>query len=211
MYKYSILISRVSRSSLFDSNTPDEEVYVPDLDSEIVQVDTEEVQNDENPQEFDFPLFSFGAAPVQEERGRTIAQAKVTLREASEERINNERPSSYYFAQYDDDEKTQFDLSAVTGQDILNQVNMTRAYKDIFSHRILDVGEYNKRIDRETQAPKRKRPGKNQRKSKIESQIRQKQRRQVYRLLEEEKERKLMKKRFHKRGGKKNKKKTVDV
>ncbi|CAR27604.1 hypothetical protein ZYGR_0N00860 [Zygosaccharomyces rouxii] len=219
----------VSRKNLYDSDASDEslpndndqqEVYEPPNSFEIVEVD---VKKDQDPndktesqlqEEFDFPLFSFGNTnesaagddEVQEDRGRSeVPLMRISLREPSPDRIVQERPRSYYFAEYTQDDHAKFQQSAIGFDDILkeSQLGAHKGWPQ-FRGRVLDVSENNARIEqlniRERHC-KRRRPGKQQRLARRQGATNVKQRE------EKEKEiKKMIKKKFHKRGGKKNKK-----
>lgn len=171
----------------------------------------------ERQEEFDFPLFSLGtislasgkeAGNVEEatERGRSsTAVMKVSLREESEERVVNERPNNYYFAQYNETQKQQFAEVCVTGDEIYKQMEI---YTGPSRGVLLDLTVYNSEIVEDS---KKKRPGKNQRKNRIESRIRKAERARKEAEIEKQKMARMMKKKFHKRGGKKNKKKGVKL
>ncbi|EGV63416.1 hypothetical protein PSN45_004306 [Yamadazyma tenuis] len=204
--------TKVSRSSLYESGDElqDNPTYIPDLNLEIIEVEhTEDLKEEQPEDEFDFPLFSFGSAPSSQnhsvgdsqKRGRTETKImKVNLREESVETLRSERPSSYYFAQYTEEQRANFHLVAVTGEDIWSRVELATSTNDWYRHRILDADVHNANISPER--PSRKRPGKNKRDGRIESKKRQAEARRVHR----ENERRLLKKKMHKRGGKKNKK-----
>lgn len=200
----------MTRASLFDSEQVQE--YVP-VELELEEVVQEEQEEEEKPaeEEFDFPLFSFGAislAPeksteVEEERGRSSGVMKVSLREESEERVVNERPSSYYYAEYSEQQRQRFALVAVSGDDIYQQMTIYSGE----GGRVVDLAVYNSRI---VEHSKRKRAGKNQRENRIESRARKAERKKLEEEIEKQKMARIIKKKFHKRGGKKNKKKNGD-
>lgn len=137
-----------------------------------------------------------------ESRGR-LQTMKVTLREESVERVKNERPAEYYFAQYSEEVKRQFAQAAVEPETL-----HTIPVRDWHNHRVLDLNQHNHQI--ELEKAKSKRPGKAQRMNKIRSKERVKERQRVHKQLEIQKQRLLKKKVFHKRGGKKHKKKAVE-
>lgn len=190
-----------------------------DIDRNTENVDTNNTQEDD---EFDFPLFSFGAAApldeadngkAQEEkeegesRGRSVTKLmKVSLREPSPEVINITRPRLYYFSEYSEAEKQQFRESALDVDSILKEYKLG-PYKGWPEYRgkVIDLNEHNAKIDLEQQRMKKlqkKRPSKKQRIARKLGKERELQR------IQKDKEIKMMiKKRFHKRGGKKNKKK----
>lgn len=195
---------RVERSTLFEESQPDD--YVP-MSLDIVEVEHQSEGESENNQddEFDFPLFSFGGEEKkdEEERGRTSVM-KVSLREESVERIIQERPESYYFASYTEEEVSQFGQASITGEEII----IMSKQKDIDSHpwKVLDLNRHNEIIEQEK--PKKKsRPGKNKRLGIIKSRERKAERQKVFKEVEKQHKKYLKKKMFHKRGGKKHKKK----
>lgn len=165
-----------------------------------------ESDDEKNAAEYEFPLFG-----GMEARGRTLAPMKVSLREASEERIVNERPQSYYFARYSQNEKRKFESAAVSYEQIIQDsatvVNSGR--------NLVDLNQYNDQIDRikscelVRQRKMRKRPGKKKRENKIVCKRRKEEREIAQRRAEKEELAKIKKKMYHKRGGKKNKKKAV--
>ncbi|SCU86671.1 LAFA_0E02322g1_1 [Lachancea sp. 'fantastica'] len=178
-------------------------------------------------EEFDFPLFSFGGsidvsnadslpnneAEEQEQgqsRGRNTRRLiKVSLREESPDFVKQERPRSYYFADYSQDDIKKFESSAINYQVAVREHTLLATVSAIGRGRhSLNLDEHNKRIEsdrlRELKI-RRRRPGKKQREARKQGAERVKQR------LENAKEiKKLVKKKFHKRGGKKNQK-TSDV
>lgn len=181
----------------------------------------EQVLEDED-DEFEFPLFASGPTkksttePVdgEEERGRSTTRVmKVSLRDASEEKIVNERNPEYYFARFSEVERNQFMSVAVTFEDIYSQYQMPAIESQPW--KVLDVGKYNKRIEeenaRETLHKRkiRRRAGKKKRENIIQCKERKDERARIEKKIEKEKQAKLKKKMFHKRGGKKNKKKAT--
>jgi hypothetical protein len=167
--------------------------------------------------EFDFPLFSFGVTTEEkakkeskeEERGRTMEKStliKVSLRSPSPQYVRQERPKSYYFAEYTEQEKAQFSQTAVDADDIMQSSQfMVNNPHD----KIMDVVKFNVRVERDLHSLKKKstRPGKKARLARLASKRGIKKRKEFQQRLDQEKHRKLMKKINHKRGGKKHKKK----
>lgn len=186
-----------------DETKEDEEEYeFPLFGASSIKEDKREEVNDE---EMEFPLFGG-------DRGRSQTKImKVSLREASEERINNERPAEYYFASYSDLQKGQFEMAAVSFEQIWSESIIKN--KDSHPHRVMNLAEYNAKIDKtraiekDKKAKMRRRPGKKARLNKISCKERKVDREKIQKKLEQEKLAKLKKKMFHKRGGKKNKKK----
>ncbi|KAM3160807.1 hypothetical protein ACU8KH_04952 [Lachancea thermotolerans] len=221
---------RVTREELFD-NDPDEPLQEeqlliePDLEFitvNDVQVSDSKQDNDpEGAQEFEFPLFSFGAMEnsashdsekddAEESRGRTSTRLmKVSLREPSPDFFKQERPRSFYFAEYSVEQTNNFKTAAIEANDILRESAVAPNLRwSQFRGRLWDLKSHNAKIEREQLRElkiKRRRPGKKQRLAKKAGSERVKER------LEKAKElKKLAKKKFHKRGGKKNKKMESD-
>ncbi|CUM57229.1 unnamed protein product [Debaryomyces tyrocola] len=215
--------------------------YMPNIEFEFVEVDnsnepepteineskdnideTQEEQDDE----FEFPLFaappstisshqSIEANKMEDEeasRGRTKDKVmKVSLREASVEVIENERPLSYYMATYTDKDKSQFITAAVTADDIYDQIEIITPVRDPKPWKCIDLSKYNLEVEREIQNNKlkdksRNRAGKKKRLNIIACRERKLERKKVDKKLQKEIDAKIKKKMFHKRGGKKHKK-----
>lgn len=201
---------------------------LPNLNLEFVEIDCRNEGNsahqinDDKPldDEFEFPLFSFGVSEAlsqinteleidsdeQATRGRTALKLmKVSLREPSPVLVKNERPRSYYFTNYTQEEKRKYSESAVDVESLLNHANL-KPFEGWNNLRgtVLDVEQHN--LDLEVELSRalkslRRRPGKKQRMGRKVAEKREAERQQ--RDLEIKK---LIKKKFHKRGGKKNKK-----
>ena len=129
-----------------------------------------------------------------EERGRTkeVGIMKVSLREQSEERIDNERPESYYFAKYSDKEKKQFEECCVTYNDIFSQLYIV----DSQPWKCLDLNKYNAKVEIELNKQKEKkkkknRPGKKKRDVKVACRQRKLERAKLKKLEEDEKKKQL--------------------
>ncbi|CCE62475.1 hypothetical protein TPHA_0C03220 [Tetrapisispora phaffii CBS 4417] len=233
----------VSRKDLYDEpfSTIDDEslegnnrVILAEPIFEIVEVDNinnkedsnkgdsnNENDDEENNQvhdEFDFPLFSFGASfPISNvdqvetnsediagRGGSEVKLMKISLREPSPEITNTERPDSYYFATYTEDDKRNFEKSAIEFDAIFEDkaININRPGK---KHKIIVLEDYNKKINELNERAnilRKRRPGKKQRVAKKLAKEKIKEREQLLKTLKKEK-----KKMFNKRGGKKNKKK----
>ncbi|ONH69502.1 hypothetical protein BON22_0157 [Cyberlindnera fabianii] len=206
----------------------DEPMLLPKIDFEIVENVTTEPQdgdqsmNDQD-EEFDFPLFSFGAAadpqedkkldePTEEteERGRTQERTtvmKVSLRSPSPVYIKQERPKSYYFHTSTDLSRSQCEATALTYDQIMQRSQDITPYP---TGKVIQLAAYNARIERELlRAGKKTRPGKKARLARVEAKKNKKERNKIQKKAEDEAFRKLMKKKNHKRGGKKNKKKSA--
>ncbi|CUS23998.1 LAQU0S13e01002g1_1 [Lachancea quebecensis] len=218
---------RVTREELFDNSTeeplPTEEKPSIEPDLEFITVndvqanDSKCGDNTEGAEEFEFPLFSFGVMEdsvghnsekddVKESRGRTSTRLmKVSLRESSPDFVKQERPRSFYFAEYSAEQVENFEIAAIKPENVL-QERAAGPYLGWpqFRGRLWDLDSYNAKIERERLRElriKRRRPGKKQRLARKAGSERVKGR------LEKAKEiKKLAKKKFHKRGGKKNKK-----
>ncbi|KAK6463033.1 hypothetical protein DFJ63DRAFT_101541 [Scheffersomyces coipomensis] len=207
-------------------------------EEEKVNVNEEETVDDkadevkEQDDEFEFPLFSFGSATtnksivkdetsvedkksVEEERGRSKTKVmKISLREESLETVKRERPQSYYFSNYSQQEKEQFLQVAVTGEDIYAQLQLSiqTPIAELKPWRVINLNEYNEKIDQELLKQKirskHRREGKKKRITKIVCRERKLERVKLQKKIEKDQKAKLKKKMFHKRGGKKNKKST---
>ena len=176
---------------------------LPVMEFEEVEIeDVDEKAKEADDYEFEFPLFA--SAPPKdsndETRGRTTEPVmKVSLRERSEERIKNDRPTSYYFAVYTEEEKRRFEQAAITTEILFK-------HEVIVDHqpwKCINLTEYNAKI----KPKKHTRAGKKKRQAKIEGRKRREERNLVKKKLEEEAQARLLKKKLHKRGGKKHKKK----
>lgn len=206
---------------------------MPNLEFEFVEVDKDtndiEIIPDEKVEEleenvaseneeFDFPLFASVASDEREDiknkEGQDVKDnvarpqvMKVSLKEDYEEVIVNERPESYYFARFSEEQKTQFIAAAITAEDIYEQANVVI---DLQPWKCIDLKKYNLKIENELLKKKlNRRPGKKKRENKIACRERKLERAKTYKKIEKEKMAKLKKKMFHKRGGKKHKKKEV--
>lgn len=166
----------------------------------------ESVEQDKD-DEFEFPLFASAMevdpAPTDkiEDRGRSkdVGIMKVSLREQSEERIDNERPDSYYFAKYTDQEKKQFEQCSVTGDDIYKQIYIV----DAQPWKCLDLNKYNAKVElelsRDKERKKKNRPGKKKREVKVTCRQRKLERARLKKLEEEEKKRQLKKQKYQRK------------
>lgn len=217
---------RVSRSSVFDdgsdiSDGSDE--YQPNIEFDIIEVqnhsdaqvhesindqsrEDEDKKQDEQSDEFAFPLFSSGVSNVDDERGRSKEIMKISLREPSVEKVKNERPLLFYIHSPSKEDRAKYAEVAVTGEDIWKQSDLTKSMVDCFSHKVLNLNDYNKTIEMQ-KLQKKSRPGIRKRIGIIESRKRKQERSKVNKKLAIEKQRLLKKKIHHKRGGKKHKKK----
>ncbi|KAG7661980.1 uncharacterized protein J8A68_004480 [[Candida] subhashii] len=221
--------------SEYESDSESIGYVAPNIDFEFVEVDVEtpepnaeeekesieeeehehkEVKEDkQEDDEFEFPLFFMGAVGKPTAGGETeevskAATMKVSLKEEEVEEIKQERPESYYFANYTDEQRHQFEICAITSDDIYKQLEVKTI--DSQPWKCIDLTKYNAKIESRIQRDKirknKLRPGKKKRTSKIECRERRIERKKLEKKLEQEKK-KLIKKMFHKRGGKKNKKK----
>lgn len=164
-------------------------------------------------EEFDFPLFATKKDDDTSDRGRlTTRTMKVSLRDETVDTIQQERPISYYFATYTEEDKARFISAAITADEMFK---FNEKYPTIdTTHKCLDLELYNHKIEQELQLQKKRkrtRPGKKKRGAIIECRERKDQRKKLLIKLEKERLNKVKKKMFHKRGGKKHKKdKKVD-
>lgn len=192
------------------------QIDMPQIDLDIVEVDHQELLNDRNDQEYEFPLFSFGSTTknvedqreTEQDRGRENKRImKVSLRDVSEERVDNERDPSYYFSSYTLLQKQQFEEMAVSGQQVMERSKEQSL--DTYTWKVIDLAKYNQQVDKEIAQDRKKRqqrPGKNKRIGKVRAKERKQERAKIIKMLEKEKQRLIKKKMFHKRGGKKHKK-----
>lgn len=207
-----LLTSSVSRRGLYDSDESDhvsdhesdhKSGYMPNMEFEFVEVDeinNEETNNEEEEEEFDFPLFASAKAATEvnetpeEERGRSTTKTmKVSLREESVEVIKNERPDSYYFADYTEQERANFKAAAQTPEEIHKSA---LPYPDPKPWQHIDVQQHNLRIDEEKKKKKTKRAGKKKRDEAIQSRIRKDEREKLMKKLAREQRAKLKKMRW---------------
>ena len=150
---------RVSRSSVFDdgsdiSDGSDE--YQPNIEFDIIEVqnhsdaqvhesindqsrEDEDKKQDEQSDEFAFPLFSSGVSNVDDERGRSKEIMKISLREPSVEKVKNERPLLFYIHSPSKEDRAKYAEVAVTGEDIWKQSDLTKSMVDCFSHKVLNL------------------------------------------------------------------------
>lgn len=189
---------------------------------EVAQIEEKVITDDE----FEFPLFAApsvakssgqaaqdeNTAEEEESRGRSKDKImKVSLREASIEVIKNERPTSYYRATYSDKERLQFTLSAVSADDIYQQIEIVTPVQDPKPWKCIDLQKYNKEVEKQLQKEKqiqnnKNRAGKKKRDNIIACRERKLERKKIEVKMQKEKDAKIKKKIFHKRGGKKHKK-----
>lgn len=198
-------------------------MVLPDLEFEIVEANTTQanqdiVEDDDNKEEFDFPLFSFGgvAGADQEEqnddevvgdesdRGRSTTRGsnlvRISLRSPSPEVIEQSRPETYYFAKYDDLQKGQFAMAALTGDDIWAQSKTAPCTLG----KVIDLKEYNQKVEKDLariQKQKRIRPGKKKRLTLIKAREQKEEREKISRKIEKEKKLQLKKAKFQRRSG----------
>ncbi|ODV96978.1 hypothetical protein PACTADRAFT_32479 [Pachysolen tannophilus NRRL Y-2460] len=238
---------KVSRAELFDkdssSSESEEELTLPAIEfeftgplvtgtsgtvgnsgneasNELQEVFDFQGNDNEDEQEFEFPLFAtFGGEKeinnnnviTDEKRGRSESKLlKISLREPSVEKIVQTRPKQYYFSEYSNTERKQFEAVAITGEEIKDQSLIS--FPDSHSWRVIDLNSYNDKIEKEILKAQRKktakRPGKKKRMNIIKCRERKAERSKIQKELEKKEKARLMKKMYHKRGGKKNKKKT---
>lgn len=173
------------------------------------QHDATKDDNDEkaSDEEFEFPLF---AAPSKEEKvetGEKIAIMKVSMREDIEENIKNERPSSYYFAVYSEDDKKAFEQAAITADDLYSELRISIPAYNPKPWKCLDLNAYNASIELELARQKRRnkgcRAGKKKRTCKIECRERKLERTKIEKKLKREQQQKD-KKKFFKQNSYKN-------
>lgn len=229
----SLLLHRVSRGQLYDSQSESEgEFVLPELEFEIVDKESTEAtqtipteqsnvpeDKEEDQEEFDFPLFSFGGSSTteeakggaeqdtevthDEERGRpkTVIQ-KISLREPSVEKIIQSRPESYYFQRFTEEDHARHESIAITYDQILKHSTERNNHG-----RVWDLTQYNAKIEQQIARDTRKkgRPGKKARAAKKIARENEKAREKVKKIEKQRELKKLMKKIHHKRGGKKNK------
>lgn len=119
------------------------------MDLEFVEVEPSDTagKEEEDDEEFAFPLFAGGAAEVM----------KVSLKEPEEEKIVNERPETYYRAVYSELDREQFASAAVTIEQIF-----TLPVVDAYPMKVMSIEEHNLAVEKERKR-KRSRPGKKKR------------------------------------------------
>lgn len=230
-----------SNSGATNNEGPD--VLIPPTEFEFVEVkrtdsplgftansqDADE-EREENKDEFEFPLFSFGVVEeskgtIEENQGAPDAEKnadernqvklmRISLKEPEEEIIDQKRPKEYYFTNYSVEQRQQFLQSSIDYDTVL-QESATILKDDQHIHdkwpycqgKIINLHEYNLKIELQQQSDlkiKKRRPGQKQRAARKLALERSKERDAKAREIK-----KMLKKKFHKRGGKKNKKKTV--
>lgn len=149
----------ISRASLYNDEEPEsenEQLYMPSLEFDFIEVDQESPEKEQEEEQ---------QAPDDEYAFRLFAKSsseeiqKFTLKEEEEEIIVNERPTSYYIAVYADKEKEQFFEAAITSL-IIFDMNF-----QVESGKVMSIEEHNEQIEVE-QKKKRRRAGKKQRLSK---------------------------------------------
>ncbi|AET38791.1 uncharacterized protein Ecym_3299 [Eremothecium cymbalariae DBVPG len=225
----------VSRKELFEVDDKPSELdgslLLPDLEFEFVEVEccnaSEKCLDSSIQDEFDFPLFSCSAVEwsatqlnnscnagtsVQITNGHEPESptqtrlSKVSLREEESEVIKNERPMSYYIAEYTTKQKKRLQLVAIEYDLIMKEAakdrdNISSKYRGKF----VDLVDHNAKVEAELLRQlklKRRRPSKRQRMAKRLGKLRESERQNKVDEIK-----KMIKKKFHKRGGKKNKKK----
>lgn len=156
----------------------------------------EEVASDE---EFDFPLF---AAPVQQETTEDgVKIMKISLREDIVEDIKNERPQSYYFAIYSEDDKRRFQQAAITAEDLYREISIPVPVYNQQLWKCLDLNSHNARVEQELARQRHRnrgcRAGKKKRSCKIECRQRKLERIKVEKKIRKEHQQKE-KKKFYK-------------
>ncbi|EDO16716.1 hypothetical protein Kpol_1003p21 [Vanderwaltozyma polyspora DSM 70294] len=193
---------------------------------EMVEVEpstTDLKEEEEENDEFEFPLFSFGTTQDtttedksettdgvevengEEERGRSKNKLmKISLREPSPEIINQERPKEYYFHIYDEEEQEKYKSSAIDYDSIFVDKDFI-VQKPGNKNRVIDITKKNDQVEKELlreKMLKKRRPSKKQRVAKKLALERIKAREELAKQLKKE-----AKKKLGRRGGKKNKKK----
>lgn len=170
-------------------------MYLPKVDFDIVEVDTEEQpQGEENDdeqkepeaEEFAFPLF-----------GSTTAEVMtVSMKEEEEEIIVNERPQDYYRAIYSEEERSRFQQSAISAEDILAELKFPAI--DAWPWKVVSLKNHNDQVEKERLRSRRRRPGMKKRKNAIECRERREMREKEARKLRREAQAKFKKQKFKK-------------
>lgn len=206
-----------------EANVEDQEVTMEEQVDTKAKDEEKDGSNSRDDEEYDFPLFGSKSDKVENQKGEEDEEVafplfgntmKVSLREDIEETIHQERPAEFYFASYSTAQEREFEIAAITYQEIEREAQVKHA--DQAPWKVLDLALYNSKIDKikelqeEKKRKMRKRPGKKKREMKISCTKRKEERAKVEKKIEKEQKAKLKKKMFHKRGGKKNKKKTVE-
>ncbi|CEP63118.1 uncharacterized protein LALA0_S07e02784g [Lachancea lanzarotensis] len=217
--------SAASSTKLEEEMTPKFEFVTVDQTSETQGKDIGEGAMVEE-EVFDFPLFSFGgnmdiindrdpsddlSENQERSRGRNPTRLiKVSLREESPDLVQQERPRSYYFADFSQDDIKRFRISAIDYEVAIQDHTLPTSESATVDKRFpINLDQHNKKIEAERLRElkvRRRRPGKKQREARKQGAERLKQRLQSAKDVK-----KLVKKKFHKRGGKKNHKTTEMV
>lgn len=149
------------------------------MDLETNPGNTDSQVNTTKAEEFEFPLFSLStletaadhdvkASHGEESRGRSSNKLMtVSIREPSPDIVRQERPRSFYFAEYTSEQVSNFQKSAIEYDTVLRE-STQGPYRGWarYRGRVLDVVSHNEKVSRERlreQKLKRRRPGKKQR------------------------------------------------
>lgn len=164
---------------------------MPELDFvEVAPEEAAEPKEEGSAEDFEFfPLFAT----------EELTKVDLTEPEPSElVEVPQERPRSYYFAEYSDAQLLEFKDAAVSYETL---VQMGQTPYRRYHESVMDLKQHNEVISAQNKLdnPKRKRrPGKNQRVARQMAKVR---------VQERDELKKALKKKVRKRGGKKNKKK----
>ncbi|CAH2350216.1 hypothetical protein CLIB1423_01S05116 [[Candida] railenensis] len=206
-----------------ESNVEDQEIIIKEQVKTKAKNEERRASNSGGDEEYDFPLFGSKSNKVENQKDEEDEEVafplfgntmKVSLKEDIEETLHQERPAEFYFASYSKAQESEFEIAAITYEEIEREAHIK--HTDKAPWKVLDLALYNSKIDKlkalneEKKRKMRKRPGKKKREMKISCTKRKEERAKVEKKIEKEQKAKLKKKMFHKRGGKKNKKKAVD-
>lgn len=170
-------------------------MYLPKVDFDIVEVETsEQPQSNENEdvleeaeaEEFAFPLFGSATAEVM----------TVSMKEEEEEVIVNERPEDYYRAIYSQDDRRQFQQSALSAEDIFAELKLPAI--DSWPWKVVSLKKHNEQVERERLRSRRRRPGMKKRKYAIECRERREKREKAAKKLRRDEQAKFRKQKFKK-------------
>lgn len=170
-------------------------MYLPKVDFDIVEVDTseqspskesEDVQEDAAAEEFAFPLFGSATAEVM----------TVSMKEEEEEVIINERPEGYYRAIFSQDDRRQFEQSALSTEDIFAELKLPAI--DSWPWKVVNLKKHNEKVEKERLRSRRRRPGMKKRTNAIACRDRREKREKAAKKLQREEQAKLRKQKFKK-------------
>lgn len=186
-----------SRKNLYDSeaSSSDEEVYLPKVEFDIVEVDVEgpqqeeqngDIQEEPEAEEFAFPLFGSATAEVM----------TVSMKEEEEEVIVNERPESYYRAKYSSEEQLKFQQAAISAEDIFAELKLPAI--DGWPWKVMSLKKHNENVEKEKLRGRRRRPGMKKRVNAIQCRERKQKREKAAKKLLREEQARFKKQKYRK-------------